>query len=61
MSSVYNYLSEIEEILETVSSLRDKTLEHYHENTSEASRLIRDLSSLEEEAHSLMSDLNLLI
>lgn len=61
MSGIYNYLSEIEEILETVSSLKDKTLEHYYEDKLEASRLMKDLASLEKEASSLKNDLTLLI
>jgi hypothetical protein len=61
MSDSFEILNEIEEILEVVSYLKNKTLDHYHEDKNLASRLMIDLSSLEDEAKVLLNDFSVLI
>jgi hypothetical protein len=61
MSDSFKILTEIEEILEEVSSLKNKTLDHYHEDKKLANQLMIDLICLEEEAKSLLSDFSYLV
>jgi len=61
MSDSFKILTEIEEILEEVSSLKNKTLDHYHEDKKLANQLMIDLICLEEEAKSLLSDFSCLV
>jgi hypothetical protein len=56
MDNQFTILAEIEEILSTISSLKDKTLDHYQENTCLAQQLLIDLSCLEEDANSLINE-----
>jgi hypothetical protein len=60
MDNVYLILSELEEILLIISSLKDKTLDSYKEDTSLARDLLIDLSSLEAEAGNLIQEFHLL-
>lgn len=60
MDNVYSILSELEEILLIISSLKDKTLDSYKENKSLARDLLIDLSCLEGEANNLIREFHLL-
>jgi hypothetical protein len=61
MSDSFEILTEIEEILEVVSSLKNKTLDHYHEDKNLANQLMIDLVSLETEAKDLLNDFSVLV
>ena len=54
----YSYLTEISEIIDSISLMKDKTLDHFYENELLATKLMLDLNELEEEAHLLIKELD---
>jgi hypothetical protein len=57
----YNSLIEIGKIIDTISELKDKTLDHFYEDKDLASQLMVDLSNLQEEAKNLSEEFERLI
>jgi hypothetical protein len=56
MSEVYRQIEEVENIIDYIKSLKDKTLDHYYENKSQASGLMVGLSDLELDAENLIKE-----
>lgn len=54
MSEAYKHIEEVENIIDYIKSLKDKTLDHYHENKLKASGLMVGLSDLELDAENLI-------
>lgn len=52
----YSHLTEISEIIDSIASMKDKTLDHFYENKLLATKLMLDLNELEEEAHLLIKE-----
>jgi hypothetical protein len=52
----YSYLTEISEIIDSISLMKDKTLDHFYENELLATKLMLDLNELEEEAQLLIKE-----
>ena len=60
MSDSHTMLIELEEILSLLSSLKDDTLDRFHENRPLAKRLLTDLSLLEKDTVKLLDEAYLL-
>ena len=56
MSEAYKYIEEVENLIDYIKSLKDKTLDHYHENKLKASGLMVGLSDLELDAENLIKE-----
>jgi hypothetical protein len=56
MSEPYKYIEEVENLIDYIKSLKDKTLDHYHENKPKASGLMVGLSDLELDAENLIKE-----
>jgi len=56
MSEVYRQIEEVENIIDYIKSLKDKTLDNYYENKSQASGLMVELSDLELDAENLIKE-----
>jgi len=54
MSEAYKHIEEVENIIDYIKSLKDKTLDHFHENKTKASGLMIGLSDLELDAENLI-------
>ena len=52
---------EVSEIIDQIKEMKDKTLDHYHEDTSRAKKLMIGLSDLEDDANKLIKDFKSLI
>jgi hypothetical protein len=52
----YSFLTEISEIIDSIASMKDKTLDHFYENELLATKLMLDLNELEEEAQLLIKE-----
>ena len=56
MSEAYKHIEEVENIIDYIKFLKDKTLDHYYENKSQASGLMVGLNDLELDAKNLIKD-----
>lgn len=56
MNDTYSYIVEVSEIIDSIKQMKDKTLDHYHENSSKASELLIGLNDLEDDANKLIQD-----
>ena len=56
MSEVYEYIEEVENLIDYIKSLKDKTLDHYLEDKYQASGLMVGLSNLELDAENLIKE-----
>jgi hypothetical protein len=54
METIFNLISEVEEAVDYIKSLKDKTLEHYYEDEKVAKSLLIDLNLLEKDANNLL-------
>jgi len=50
-------MAEVEEAIDYIKSLKDKTLEHFYEDKILAKKLLIDLNLLEEESKKLLDEL----
>jgi hypothetical protein len=56
VSKAYKYIEEVEGLIDLIKSLKDKTLDHYHENKPKASGLMTGLCDLESDALKLIKE-----
>lgn len=54
METIFNLITEVEEAVDYIKSLKDKTLEHYYEDEKVAKTLLIDLNLLEKDANNLL-------
>jgi hypothetical protein len=59
--SGFTSLNEMHEIVEDILLMKDKTLDHFHEDKNLARQLMLDLNSLEKKAHSLIKQFEELV
>jgi hypothetical protein len=57
LNQYYSFLAELNEIVEDIHSMKDKTLDHFQEDKKMATKLMIDLSDLKKEADSLIKEL----
>jgi hypothetical protein len=56
MSDTYLQMLEVSEIIDQIKEMKDKTLDHYHEDTYRAKELLVGLNDLEDDANKLIKD-----
>ena len=56
MSDTYLELLEVSKIIDSIKEMKDKTLDHYYEDTDKAKELLVGLNELEDDANKLMKD-----
>ena len=61
MNDTYSQMVEVSEIIDQIKLMKDKTLDHYHEDASRAKKLMIGLSDLEDDANKLIKDFKSLI
>ena len=61
MNDTYSQMVEVSEIIDQIKLMKDRTLDHYHEDTSRAKKLMIGLSDLEDDANKLIKDFESLI
>jgi hypothetical protein len=61
MSDTYLQMVEVSEIIDQIKEMKDKTLDHYHEDASRAKELLIGLNGLEDDANKLIKDFESLI
>jgi len=61
MNSTYSQMVEVSEIIDQIKEMKDKTLDHYNEDTDRAKKLLVGLNDLEDDANKLIKDFKSLI
>jgi hypothetical protein len=61
MSDTYLQMVEVSEIIDQIKEMKDKTLDHYHEDTDRAKELLVGLNDLEDDANKLIKDFESLL
>jgi hypothetical protein len=61
MSDTYLQMVEVSEIIDQIKEMKDKTLDHYQEDTSRAKELLIGLNELEDDANKLIKDFESLL
>ena len=61
MSNTYLQMVEVSEIIDQIKEMKDKTLDHYHEDTDRAKELLVGLNDLEDDANKLIKDFESLL
>ena len=56
MNDTYSYIVEVSEIIDSIKEMKDKTLDHYHEDSDKAKELLNGLNDLEDDANKLIQD-----
>lgn len=56
MDDTYSHILEVSEIIDQIKEMKDKTLDHYHEDTNRAKELLIGLNDLENDANKLIKD-----
>jgi hypothetical protein len=56
MKDTYSHIVEVSEIIDQIKEMKDKTLDHYYEDSVRAKELLVGLSELEDDANKLIKD-----
>lgn len=56
MSDTYLEMLKVSKIIDSIKEMKDKTLDHYYEDTDKAKKLLVGLNDLEDDANNLMKD-----
>jgi hypothetical protein len=56
MRDAYSHIIEVSEIISSIKEMKDKTLDHYYEDSGRAKELLIGLSDLEDDANKLIKD-----
>jgi hypothetical protein len=56
MDDTYSQIVEVSEIIDRIKEMKDKTLDHYYEDTTRASELLVGLNELEDDAEKLIKE-----
>lgn len=61
MDDTYSQMVEVSEIIDQIKEMKDKTLDHYYEDSNRAKELLIGLNDLEDDANKLIKDFESLI
>jgi hypothetical protein len=56
MNDTHAHMLEVSEIIDSIKEMKDRTLDHYYENTTKASELLIGLNDLEDDAKKLIKE-----
>jgi|LauGreDrversion4_2_1035121.scaffolds.fasta_scaffold00402_26 hypothetical protein len=54
MENMFELTEEVEQVIDYIKSLKDKTLDHFYEDKRMATKLLKDLTLLEKDASELL-------
>jgi hypothetical protein len=54
MENMFVLTEEVEQVIDYIKSLKDKTLDHFYEDKRMATKLLKDLTLLEKDASELL-------
>jgi hypothetical protein len=54
MENMFELTEEVEQVIDYIKSLKDKTLDHFYEDKRMATKLLKDLNLLEKDASELL-------